>query len=275
MKRLEGRVAVVTGGGSGIGRATSLRLAEAGCDVAVVDLAVSNAEETAELVRALGRRASVHHADVSDKARMAALPEEVASAHAKVNVLVNNAGVTAFYSFEEQTLDDFEWVAGINFWGVVYGCKFFLPHLRAADEAHIVNVSSMAGLLGLPMQSSYCASKFAVRGFSESLLAELAHTTVGVTVVFPGPFRTKVVRSARNADGQTVGQLANLLESYARPPEEVAAGIVNAIRRRQSHVVVGPVGHLTNLASRVSPSSAVTVLNWGYERARRKPTGAR
>lgn len=270
MKRLEGRLAVVTGAGGGIGRVTSLRLAEAGCDVAAVDLNTVAAEETAELVRRTGRRASVHSADVADRARMAALPAEILGIHGRVNVLVNNAGVTTFYSFEEQEIEDFEWVVGINFWGVVHGCKFFLPHLRKQDEAHIVNISSMAGLLGLPMQSSYCATKFAVRGFSESLIAELAESTVGVTVVFPGPYRTGVVKSARNAAPDTVGKMAELLERHARPPEEVAARIVQAIRRNTSHVIVGPQAHATSWLARMSPTLGAALLGWGYHRARNK-----
>lgn len=266
MKRLEGRVAVVTGAGSGIGRATCLELAEAGCDIAAVDVNLEGAEETAHLIRHAGRIASAHQADVSKKERMASLPGEILSVHGQIHVLVNNAGVTAIYRFEEHSLEDFEWVVGIDFWGVVYGCKFFLPHLAKQDEAHIVNISSMAGLLGLPMQSSYCASKFAVRGFSESLIAELAPTNVGVSVVFPGPFRTKVMRSARNASGDTVGRLADLLERRARPPEEVAKRILAAIKRKQSHVVVGPQAYLTDWLSRASPSIAGLVLGWGYDK---------
>lgn len=267
VKRLEGRVAVVTGAGSGIGRATCQKLANAGCDVAAVDLNLESAEETAHLIRHAGRVASAHQADVSDKARMASLPAEILGVHGQIHVLVNNAGVTAVYRFEEHSLEDFEWVLGIDFWGVVYGCKFFIPHLAKQDEAHIVNISSMAGLLGLPMQSSYCAAKFAVRGFSESLIAELAPTNIGVSVVFPGPYRTKVMRSARNASGGTVGQLADLLERHARPPEEVAQRILTAIKRKQSHVVVGPQAYLTDWLSRASPSVAGVILGWGFDKA--------
>lgn len=268
MKRLQDRVAVVTGGGSGIGRATCERLAREGCDVAVVDLNAASAEETAGLVRAHGRRASVHVANVADKARMTALPAEVMAEHGRVEILVNNAGVTVARTFEEHTLEDLEWIVGINFWGVVYGCKLFLPLLRAADEAHIVNISSMAGLLGLPMQSSYCATKFAVRGFTESLAAELSSSPVGVTAIFPGSIRTQVLRSSRHTGDGSIDRLADLLERHARPPSVVAGRIVKAIRKRQSEVVIGAEAHLSDWLQRASPAAASSILSWGFEKAR-------
>lgn len=269
MKRLEGRVAVVTGAGSGIGRATSVALARAGCDVAVVDVDSAGAEETAASVRAEGRLASVHAADVSDKSRMAALPYEVLGAHGRVHVLVNNAGVTVAYSFLEHAIEDFEWIVGVNFWGVVYGCKFFLPLLAAEEEAHVVNVSSMAAFIGLPMQSSYSATKFAVRGFTESLSAELFRTSVGVTAVFPGPIRTKVLRSSRHAEDGPIEALSDLLERRARPPSVVGDRIVRAIRRNQSHVSVGIEAHLTDYFSRLSPRAASGLVGWGYGHAKK------
>jgi NAD(P)-dependent dehydrogenase (short-subunit alcohol dehydrogenase family) len=271
VKRLSDRVAVVTGAGSGIGRATSVRLAAAGCDLAVVDIDANGAEETADIVRQSGRRASVHVADVSNKARMAALPLEVMDAHGRVHVLVNNAGVTIAHSFEEHTLEDLEWIVGVNFWGVLYGCKFFLPHLTVEDEAHIVNVSSMAGFIGLPMQSSYSATKFAVRGFTESLSAELFGTSVGVTAVFPGPVRTKVLRSSRHAGDGAVDKLADLLERHARPPTLVADRIVRAIRRNEPRVAVGLGARFTDWTSRLSPRAAGGLLGWAFAQAKKHP----
>src|SRR5687767_1447007 len=183
MKRLEGRVAVVTGAASGIGRALALALAEKGCALALVDLNESGLEDTASAVRALGRKVSLHVADVADRARMERLPGEVVAEHGHVHVLVNNAGVSVSGNLVDQSLDDFAWLMGINFWGVVYGCKLFLPQLLAEDEAHIVNVSSMFGLIGIPTQISYNAAKYAVRGISDALQSELAGTRVGVTCV--------------------------------------------------------------------------------------------
>jgi NAD(P)-dependent dehydrogenase (short-subunit alcohol dehydrogenase family) len=269
VKRLEDRIAVVTGAGSGIGRATCEALAREGCHVAAVDRDRTSAEVTAETVRAMGRTASVHEVDVSDRERMMALPEQILAAHGGVEIVVNNAGVTIAKSFEEHTLDDLDWIVGINFWGVVYGCRAFLPHLRAADEGHLVNLSSMAGLVGLPMQSSYCATKFAVRGLSESLSVELSGTNVGVTVVMPGPFRTKVLRSARSDGSPQTGRLADLLERHARPPSVVADRIVTAIRKRHSRVVVGVEARLSEAFQRVAPSTLLGALGWGYRKAKR------
>jgi NAD(P)-dependent dehydrogenase (short-subunit alcohol dehydrogenase family) len=272
VKRLTNRVAVVTGAAGGIGRATSERLAAEGCDVAVVDLDGEGAAQTAYQVKKSGRRASVHVLDVADQTSMAALPEQVIAEHGAVHVLVNNAGVTIAHTFEEHSIEDLEWIIGVNLWGVLYGCKFFLPHLRAADEAHIVNISSMAGFLGLPMQSSYCVTKFAVRGFSESLRAELATSHIGVTAVFPGPIRTQVLRSSRHAADGTVDRLADLLEKHARPPSVVAERIVRALRGRQTHVSVGAEAYLTDWLSRASPRVAGKLLGWGF--ALTRPRGA-
>jgi NAD(P)-dependent dehydrogenase (short-subunit alcohol dehydrogenase family) len=150
-------------------------------------------------VRAFGRKASVHVADVASRARMAELPEEVLREHGRVSLLVNNAGVSVGGTFEEQSLEDLDWIVGINFWGVVHGCQFFLPHLRRETEAHIVNLSSMFGIVGVPTQSSYCATKFAVRGLSEALWVELRDAGIGVTSVHPGGIRTNIVRTSTSA----------------------------------------------------------------------------
>ena len=197
MKKLKGAVAVVTGAGSGIGRATSLELARRGCDLALVDISEGGALETAAMVREFGRDASVHVADVSDKVQMQALPDSVRAHHPKINILVNNAGVCVVSSFQDHRVEDFEWILGINLWGVIYGSKFFLPHLQEAGEGHIVNISSLVGFFPLPGFSSYAVTKYAVRGFSEVLRAELAAQNIGVTSVHPGIINTNISNGAR------------------------------------------------------------------------------
>ncbi|HVW30512.1 MAG TPA: SDR family oxidoreductase [Polyangiaceae bacterium] len=256
MKRLEGRTAVVTGAAGGIGRAVAERLARAGCHLALCDRNESALATTAEAVEALGRRASRHVIDVSKRADMDALAEEVLSYHGGVHVLVNNAGVTVISAFQNQSLDDFEWLMGVNFWGVVYGCKVFLPALLAADEAHIVNLSSVFGILGVPMQTAYCASKFAVRGFSESLRAELSETRVGVTSVHPAGVATNIVRDARYSALAEGSMKRGLIDRFARgmqPPEVIADRIVTAIRRNESRVLVARGARAIDVLQRASP----------------------
>jgi len=271
MRKLEGRVAVVTGAGSGIGRATALLLAERGCALALVELNEASLAESADLVRAAGRKVSTHVADVADRARMEHLPGEVLSEHGHVHILVNNAGVSVIGTLLEQKLDDFAWLMGINFWGVVYGCKLFLPFLLAEDEAQIVNISSMFGFIGVPTQISYNASKYAVRGFSEALSSELSGTNVGVTCVHPGGIRTNVVRSSRissERDAEDKRLTIETFERRAHSPEKAARKIVRAIERKQARVRIGPEAYLTDWAKRLFPVSTQRLVGWGWRRRR-------
>lgn len=261
MKTLTDRVAVVTGAGSGIGRATSALLAQRGAHLALVDVRAEGLEETAALVKANDCKASTHLADVSDPNRMDELPEEVIAAHGGCHILINNAGVTTAGRFEAEELDDLRWIVGINIWGVVNGCRSFLPHLLKEPEAHIVNMSSMVGLLGLPQNASYSLTKGAVRSFTEALRAELITTPVGVTAVFPGAIRTNIMFSARGAEA---GRLADMARSKfaplaLRPPEAVARKIVGSIEKNTARVIVGPDARIVDLVARVLPGRSGAV----------------
>ena len=254
MQVFEDRVAVVTGGGSGIGRETCLALAVRGCDVAVVDISTDGAQETAALVERLGRRATVHRTDVADLDAMLALADAVRSEHGGCNVVVNNAGVTMAGSFEEDPVEDMAWMVGINVWGVVHGCRAFLPLLREADEGHIVNISSMAGLLGLPQNAVYSLTKGAVRLFSEGLRSELISTSIGVTVVMPGAIDTNIIASARGSQAERLSGLSSGVGTrLLTSPRTVARRIVRGIQRDRARVVVGPDAHLMSLSSRLVP----------------------
>ena len=269
MRNLQGKVAVVTGAGSGIGRATAIRLARAGCRLALADIDAETNAQTATEIAALGTTLSTHTVDVADKAQMMALPEAVLAAHSAVHVVVNNAGVMVFDPVTAEALDDFEWLFATNFWGVVYGCVFFLPHLRRAGEGHIVNLSSIFGFYGLPAQGAYCASKFAVRGFTESLRAELTGSGIGVSAMHPGAIRTNIFRAARaqHPDHRALLQQAQTqMGRFGTAPERVAAKIESAIRHNRARVRVGPDAYLSDYLARVYPPAISALMGRVWKR---------
>ena len=255
MKQLQGRIAAITGAASGIGRATAKLLGSRGCSVALIDINQAGLEETARELQASGVTTSVHQADVANAERMQALPAEVVAAHGAVHIIVNNAGVSVLKSFEDHTLDDLQWLIGINFWGVVHGCKFFLPELRKADEAHIVNISSMFGFFGVPGQSSYCAAKFAVKGLSESLWAELRGSNIGVTSIHPGGIATGIAKTVRVDDEAARTRLEQTFEQHGHPPSDVAKGILRGIEKDKLRIIVGTEAYVTEWLKRLFPVS--------------------
>jgi short-subunit dehydrogenase len=172
-----------------------------------------------------------------------------------VHILVNNAGVTSAGPFEGESPEDLHWIVDVNVWGVVHGCMAFLPVLRTVDEAHIVNLSSMVGLLGFPHNVSYSLTKGAVRGFSEALRGELITSSIGVTTVFPGAIRTNITNSARGTHATQLGEMgrSRFAPLVMQPPSSVAKRIVAAIRRDRARVVVGPDAHLVDLVTRIVP----------------------
>lgn len=244
---------MVTGAASGIGRATAKLLASRGCRVAVADVAEPGLDGLCAELRDAGRPFSRHVVDVADRVRMAAFADEVVAEHEEIHIVVNNAGVALGDTIEELRWEDFDWLVGVNFWGVVHGCRFFLPHLRRVDEAHIVNVSSMFAFGGLPRQGPYCATKAAVRSLSETLHGELAGTRIGVTSVHPGGIRTNIVANARFGDAEGQSRAAEWFERRGRPPGDVAKRIVRAIERDQLRLVVCPEAHLFDWGKRLLP----------------------
>jgi short-subunit dehydrogenase len=260
MKRLENRVAIVTGAASGIGQALALCLAKHGCDLSLVDVNEEGLKETKQKVQTHERKVSTHVVDVSRKDEMERLPDEVLSQHGKVNILINNAGVSLTGRFEDVSLEDFEWIFGVNFWGMIYGCKFFLPHLRKADEAHIVNVASDFGLFGLPTKTGYCSTKFAIRGFSEALRAELYSSNVRLTCVYPCAVNTAIVKTGRAVDEEKKKLEAQFLESRSLPVEKVAEKIVRGIKRNSARVLIGFDTRMIDAATRLAPNLTNTLV---------------
>ena len=267
MKTLTDRSAVVTGAASGIGQATAVALARRGCAMALVDRDVAGLEHTSELCRGAGSpRVSVHEVDVSSRPQMEGLVQDVLAKHDRVHILVNNAGVAVQGTFVEQRVEDIEWIMGVNLWGVVLGCKLFLPHLLQVDEAHIVNLSSVFGIAAVPRNSTYCMTKFAVRGLTEALWEELEETRVGVTCVHPGGIRTNIVVNSRSYDDEIKKVVAGRFERHAATPAVVADAIVGAILRQKRRVLVTPEAYAIDMLRRLFPT-------WGNrfiaQRARR------
>lgn len=252
----EGKVAVITGGGSGIGQALAVQLGEKGCDLALVDVNEKGMRETKKKLRGTGRKITTHVADVSSKSVMKKLPDEVVAAHGRVNLLFNNAGITYAKSFEGHSLADWDKIIGINIWGVIYGCHFFLPYLKEqAGDAHIINLSSMVAFMGPPEQTSYSTTKAAIKGFSESLWAELHGEGIGVTVVHPGAIRTSIMdealKSAENQDA--FAKTKAMVDKIAMPVDKAAKKILKAVRKDKMRVVVGLDAMFFDSAKRALP----------------------
>lgn len=266
MKEFSGKVAAITGAGSGIGQATAIALAREGCHLAIADINEKGLEDSMARLAGYPVRISKHIVDVSDREAMYRFAEDTVSEHGKANLIMNNAGVGLGESVENMSYENFEWLMNINFWGVVYGTKAFLPHLKQAGEGHVVNISSVFGIIGVPTQSAYNAAKFAVRGFTESLREELELVPCGVsaTCVHPGGVKTNIARDSRMGDmGQmslgTQEEVANLFEKIAMTTPEVAARTILAgVRRNQRRVLVGADAVVLDSAQRLMPT--------GYQR---------
>jgi len=275
VKGFDGRVAAITGAGSGIGRALALELARRHAHLALSDVDESGLAATQDACRGLGVTVSAQRVDVAERDAVHAWAERVVADHGKVNLIVNNAGVGLGATVEGMSYGDFEWLMGINFWGVVHGTKAFLPHLKASGEGHVVNVSSVFGLISIPTQSAYNAAKFAVRGFTDALRMELEleGACVSCTTIHPGGIKTNIARRARiDPSVETIGRSATDAEEFDRiartTPEEAARQILRAVLRNRRRALVGPDAKLIDFASRLPAALVQRALVYGVRRAR-------
>jgi NAD(P)-dependent dehydrogenase (short-subunit alcohol dehydrogenase family) len=254
---MAGRVAVVTGAGSGIGQATAVALAARGCHLALVDVNAVRVAETARMVERAGLRVSVHHLDVADRGQVQAFPEAVRQHHPGVDLLFNIAGVGLGGTYDQVSDDDVAWVMNVNLWGTVWMTRAFLPLLKASDAGTLVNVSSVFGMVAPAGNVAYAASKFAVRGFSEALRWELEDTRVHVTVVHPGGVATNIANNARMPDGVDAVEherkrvFAN--KRLRMPPAKAGEIIVRGVEARKLRVLVGWDAVAISLLTRLLP----------------------
>lgn len=258
-------VVVITGAASGIGRALAVRFAaEKIAGIVIADVGEEGLHETAMMVEALGAKVSFHLTDVSDLEQVKRLAEEAVQRHGRVTHLINNAGVGLVGTFEQISIEDFRWLMGINFWGVVYGCKVFLPILRQQESGHIVNVSSVFGLIAPEEQTAYCSSKFAIRGFTESLRHELGGTNISVSSVHPGGIKTNIARNAKlgeNTPDDWKQQGAQFFDKVARTsPEQAAEVIVAGIKAKEPRILIGKDAEMISLVSRLFPRRYLSIL---------------
>lgn len=271
MNRYAGQVAAITGAGSGMGRALARRLAALGAHVAISDVGEQALAETAAQIAELPGDCVASVVDVADREAVERWAAETEKHFGKVNYIFNNAGVSVTGNVDVLSLKDFEWLMNINFWGVVHGTQAFLPYLHAAAHGHVVNTASIFGVIAVPTQSAYNASKFAVRGFTEALRQELGDTTVGVSCVCPGGVKTNIVNSSRyipqdNAAPTKESMAASFEELAGLTSAQAADIILRGVLRNKARILVGTDAKIIALLHQLLPVSYPRLLRWLRDR---------
>ncbi len=265
MKTFAGKIAAITGAASGLGEALAMQLAEAGCHLALSDVQSDPLSAVAEKASKHGVTCTTHEVDVASREAVEQYARDVQASHGGAHMIFNNAGVALADHVESLSYEDFEWVMNINFWGVVHGTKSFLPLLRQADDAHIINISSLFGLGAVPSQAAYNASKFAVRGFTEALKMELADSPINVSSVHPGGIKTNIVRNGRISESSVSMTKESLSERFdtklaITTPEKAARTVLQGVLKNRRRILVGTDARIVDKIIRLFPGSYERIL---------------
>lgn len=255
-----GKCAVITGAGSGIGRALALQLNREGCALYLSDINPASLEETAALLERKEISCLHQVLDVADHAGVNAWAEHIAADRGQVDIMINNAGVGLAGTAEENSYEDIQWLMGINFWGVVHGTRAFLPLLRKSPQGHLVNISSIFGMIGVPTQTAYNAAKFAVRGYTEALRQELTDSNVHVCCVHPGGISTNIARDSRGGDAAPEERDAQFQAMTRTSADSAAAQIIRAVEKRKKRLLIGSDARVVALAAWLAPVNYMRLL---------------
>lgn len=279
MTTISGKLAVITGAASGIGRATAIELARRSVRVAVTDVNRDGLAETEALIKAAGGEVTNYLLDVADRDAFHAFAQEIEETQGGADIVINNAGVAQIARVEDLTYDDFEWVMNIDFWGMVYGTKAFLPQLQAKGSGHIVNVSSLFGLLAVPSQAAYNSAKFAIRGFTEALRHEMRGTEIRISCVHPGGIKTNIVRNARFLQSTQATEREEAVTGFDRiartTPERAGIVIVDGIEKNRERILIGMDAKIIDVLQRLMPASYGKLLFRRDSAILRKPNEGR
>ena len=283
MKNFNNKVAAITGAGSGIGQQLALLLAKQGCHLALSDVNEQGLAQTLALLQNTPVRISTQKLDVADREAMKQWAADTVTTHGSVNMIFNNAGVALSSPVEGTSYEELEWIVNINFWGVVYGTKEFLPLIKATGDGHVINISSLFGLTAQPTQSAYNATKFAVRGFTESLRQELDMQNCGVSAlcVHPGGIRTNIANAAKMNDsirslGMHPERSAKSFNKLLRcPPEEAARQILEAVQKDKRRVLIGNDAKAIDLIQRILPAGYQRVISLANTWSKKSKKGKR
>lgn len=269
MKSLNGKVAAITGAGAGIGRALAIALAKQGCHLALADVNEAGLQESKALLSRYAVRVSLHVVDVREFANVERFAADCVASHGSINLVINNAGITLQKQFANHSMEDWHRVIDINLYGVIHGCKAFMPYLQD-HQGHIVNMSSMAGFMGLPVQASYCATKAAVRALSETLWTELKPRDIGVTSVHPGAIKTDIMqRTLQESDDiESATKAMDMAMRFAMPVDIAADKIVQAVKNNRQRVLIGFDSRIFDVIKRLLPTFSQRMMAFMVSRMR-------